>query len=83
MKPKTGIGILKSIQKPKLSGLDKYVIFSFAVLITYSIAEFITSTITGVSHEVLTTAMFTAFGGETLWCALLKKYKLKRGEGNG
>jgi hypothetical protein len=81
MKPKTGIGILKSIQKPKLSGLDKYVIFSFAMLIIYSIIEFVVSSVTGVSHDVLTTCFFAAFGGETLWCAILKKHKLKRGDG--
>ena len=81
MKPKTGIGILKSIQKPKLSGLDKYVIFSFAMLIIYSIIEFVVSSVTGVSHDVLTTCFFAAFGGVTLWCAILKKHKLKRGDG--
>lgn len=57
--------------------LDKYVIFSFVSLIIYTIVEQIISTITGVSHDVLTTAFFAAFGGETLMCAMIKKLKLK------
>ncbi len=68
------------MKKKKLSGLDKYVLFSFFVLIIYCVIEFIISTLTGISHDTLTTCMFAAFGGETLWCAILKKYKLKRGD---
>ena len=64
----------------KLSGLDKYIIFSFTVLIIYSICEFVCSTITGVSHDTLTVALYGAFGGELLLCAVIKKYKLKRGD---
>ena len=61
----------------KLSGLDKYIIFSFFVLITYSIFEFVVSTVTGVAHDTLTVALYGAFGGELLLCAVIKKYKLK------
>lgn len=64
----------------KLSGLDKYIIFSFTVLIIYSICEFVCSTITGISHDTLTVALYGAFGGELLLCAVIKKYKLKRGD---
>lgn len=77
-KPKTGIEILRG--KKKIPDLDKYLIFSFTVLILYTFAEFITSTITGVSHDALTVALFGAFGGETLLCAIIKKHKLKRGD---
>lgn len=66
-------------RKKKLAGLDKYVIFSLSVLIIYSIAEFIVSTITGISHDTLTLALYGAFGGELLLCAVIKKYKLQRG----
>lgn len=66
--------------KKKLSGLDKYVIFSFTVLIVYTIAEFVFSTITGIHHDTLTIALYGAFGGELLLCAVIKKYKLKRGD---
>lgn len=38
------------------------------------------STITGVSHDTLTVALYGAFGGELLLCAVIKKYKLKKGD---
>lgn len=69
--------------KKKLAGLDKYIIFSFTVLIIYSICEFVFSTITEVSHDTLTVALYGAFGGELLLCAVIKKYKLKRGDSYG
>lgn len=72
---KTGIERLKPHKK--LSGLDKYVIFSFTVLLTYTVIEFIVSTITGMPHDTLTVALYGAFGGELLLCAVIKKYKLK------
>ena len=62
-----------------LPALDRYLIFSFAALLLYTLVEFIISTITGISHDTLTTCFFAAFGGETLWCAILKKCKLKGG----
>lgn len=65
------------MKKKKLTSLDKYVIFSFIILITYSMAEFITSIITGISHDTLTVSLYGAFGGELLLCAMIKKYKLK------
>lgn len=65
------------MRKKKLTSLDKYVVFSLAILIIYSIAEFITSTITGISHDTLTVSLYGAFGGELLLCAMIKKYKLK------
>ena len=64
-------------KQKKTSVLDKYVIFSFVSLIIYTIVEQVISTITGVSHDVLTTVFFAAFGGETLMCAMIKKLKLK------
>ena len=82
-KPSSGIEKLKqknTVRYKKLSGLDKYIIFSFSVLIIYSIFEFIFSIITDVSHDTLTVALYGAFGGELLLCAVIKKYKLKRGD---
>ena len=76
MKPRTGIEQCK-IKKP-LPDLDKYIIFSFSVMILYTIAEFIVSTVTGIHHETLTTMLYGAFGGELLLTALLKKWKIKR-----
>ena len=61
----------------KLSGLDKYVIFSLAILLIFTVAEFIASTITGVEKSTLCTCVFSCFGGEILSCALIKIFKLK------
>lgn len=61
----------------KLTGLDKYVIFSIFILLLYTVAEFITSSVTGSPHDTLTTALFATFGGEILSCALIKIFKLR------
>jgi hypothetical protein len=61
----------------KLNGLDKYVIFSISVLLIYTIVEMTISTISGISHDTVTTAVFSCFGGEILSCALIKIFKLK------
>ena len=66
--------------RKKRSGLDKYIIFSFCVMIIYTIVEFIFSTLTGVMHDTLTTCLYGAFGGELLLCAIIKKFKLKGDE---
>lgn len=65
-------------KRKKMPDLDKYIIFSFIVMLVYSIAEFITSSITGISHDTLTTCLYSAFGGELLLCAMIKRLKLKR-----
>jgi hypothetical protein len=64
----------------KLTDLDKYVLFSIALLLIFSVTELIISTITGISHDTLITAFFACFGGEILSCALIKIFKLKRGD---
>ena len=61
----------------KLSGLDKYVIFSITILLVFTVAEFVTASITGVSHDTMITAFFACFGGEILSCALIKVFKLR------
>ena len=75
-KIKTGIERLRGPKK--ISDLDKYLIFSFSILIIYTVVELVLSTITGVSHDTLTACLYAAFGGETILCALIKKYKLQR-----
>lgn len=57
--------------------LTYYIIFSIAVLLIYTTVEQIVSTITGVSHDTLTTCFYSVFGGEILCCALIKIFKLK------
>lgn len=71
-------------RQKKIPSLTKYVVFSIAILIIYSLAEFIETSINGVngvSHDTLTTCIFGCFGGEILSCALIKIFKL-RGENN-
>lgn len=60
-----------------MPSLTRFIVFSFAVLLIYTVAEFVTSTITGVSHDTLTTCLYACFGGEVLSCALIKIFKLK------
>ena len=57
--------------------LTYYVIFSIAVLLIYTTVEQIVSTISGISHDTLTTCFYSVFGGEILCCALIKIFKLK------
>ena len=57
--------------------LTKYVVFSICFVIFYTIAEFIVSTITGVSHDTLTTCVYGFFAGEVVVCGLIKIFKLK------
>lgn len=76
-KPKTGIDQLKP--RRKLQTLDKYVIFSISVLIVFTIVELVVATVTGATHDTLTTCFYAAFGGEILSCCLIKLFKLRGG----
>ena len=62
----------------KLNGLDKYVIFSITVTLIYAVAEFITSTITGIEKTTLTTAVYGFWAGEMVILGLIKIFKIKR-----
>lgn len=73
---------MKKEKKQKLNGLDIYVIFSLSVLLIFTVAEFITSTITGMEKPSLITAVFSVWGGEILSCALIKIFKLKEENSN-
>lgn len=54
--------------------------FSFTALIIYTVIEFTVSTITGISHDTLTTSFFFVFGGvETLGASIIKIFKLHGG----
>lgn len=64
-------------KRKQLNDLDKYVIFSIVILLVFTIAEFITASVTGISHDTLITAFFACFGGEILSCALIKVFKLR------
>ena len=67
-------GILRHKRIPSLT---KYVAFSITVLIIYVIAEMVVSTTSGISHPDLSTLVGSTFGGEILFCALIKIFKLK------
>lgn len=62
-----------------IKDLTKYVIFSISVVLIYSIAEFVTSTLTGIAHDTLTMAVYGFFGGEIVLTALIKIFKLTKG----
>lgn len=70
------------MKKKKLSGLDKYCIFSFVCLLVFtlmvSIFQFVHPDF--IFSDTLITAFFSAFGGELLLCAMIKRFKLKRGD---
>lgn len=61
-----------------IKDLTKYVIFSISIIIIYTIAEFILSTITGISHDTLSTCVYSFFGGELVLSAMIKIFKLRR-----
>lgn len=82
MRKKTAIEMLRKIKSKKLSGLDKYCIFSFTCLIIFTIVMIIVQTVTGVTQDTLITCFFASFGGELLLCAMIKRLKLKREENN-
>ena len=66
----------------KLRGLDKYVCFSISVVLIYTVAEFVTVTITGIEKQTLTTCVYGFFAGEVTVCALLRALKIHQGEGD-
>lgn len=78
MRKKTGIERLQ--KRKQLPDLDKYIIFSFVVMLVYTVSELVLSTITGISHDTLTTCLYAAFGGELLMCAMIKRLKLRRND---
>ena len=64
-------------ERHKLNGIDKYCIFSISVVMLYTVAEFITSTITQVAHDTLSTCVYGFFAGEIVTLGLIKIFKLK------
>lgn len=67
----------------RVRSLTLYVVFSILVLIVYTVTEQVLSTVTGISHDTLTTCVFAAFGGEILSCALIKVFKLREEDNGG
>ena len=62
----------------KLRGLDKYIIYCLSIMLIYAVAEMIVSSVTGTSHDTLTTVFYGVHGSELLMCAFIKRYKIKK-----
>ena len=81
MRKITGIEQLQKRNKKKLSALDKYVIFSFTCLIIFTVIVIVYQFKSDIEFSpTLITCFFSAFGGELLLCAMIKRLKLKRGD---
>lgn len=61
--------------------LDRYCIFCIVFFVIYTIAEITVSSVTGISHDRLTEAIQWFCGGELFFCAMLKRLKIKKGDG--
>lgn len=75
---------MKQIKKALFGARDltKFIIFSFAMTIIYTVIAIVFQGITGETlSDTLTTCFFAVYGGEVLSCALIKVFKLKK-EGN-
>lgn len=70
--------------KPKgLSALDKYVIFSFLMIIIFTVvALFYQFTTDNELSSTLIMSFYGVFGGELLMLAMIKRLKLKKGDSN-
>jgi hypothetical protein len=60
--------------------LTKFVLVSIFVVLIYSIAEFVSSIIFNVSHDVLTGCIYAFFGTEIAACGFIKIFKIKKEE---
>lgn len=64
-----------------LSALDKYVIFSFVMIIIFTVvALFYQFTTDNELSSTLIMSFYGVFGGELLMLAMIKRLKLKRGD---
>jgi len=65
----------------KLSKLSKYIVFSFSMVILYTIVITILTAVTDKDYSTLYTVFCGIFGGvETLGCAIIKVFNIKRTE---
>ena len=75
---------MKKIRKPRkpISALDKYLIYCIVFFTLFTVAELITSSICGESHDTLINAVKFFAGGEVFLCAMIKRHKLKNEAAN-
>ena len=70
-----------STEKKKLSALDKYVIFSFTMIIIFTTIALVYQFKTYQElSSTLTVSFFGVFGGELLMLCMIKRLKLKKGD---
>lgn len=62
--------------------LSKFLVFSFVIVLAYTAVELYLSTTTGISHDTVTTCLYTFFGTEIGSCAFIQIVKTIRGEKN-
>ncbi len=67
----------KLIKRLETMKLGTFVAISLTLVVIYTIAEMVVSSLSSVTHDTLTTCFFAVFGGEVVSCALIKIYKLK------
>lgn len=70
--------------KPKgISALDKYVVFSFVMIIIFTVIALIYQFSTDNElSSTLIMSFYGVFGGELLMLAMIKRLKLKKGDGD-
>lgn len=68
----------KTAKRRKMPALDKYVIFSLACILVFTIAILIIFVVTGDEPAALVTCFFAAFAGELLSLAMIKRLKLRQ-----
>lgn len=76
---------MTKIKNALLTGRDltKFILFSFAMTIIYTIIAIVFQAVTGNPiSDTLTTCFFAVYGGEVLSCALIKVFKLKEENNN-
>ena len=66
----------RKVQKKKVNTLDKYIVFSLAMIILYTIAHTVIFEFTGLEAKVLDGLFYAVFGLEILYCFLIKRFKL-------
>ena len=82
-RPRNGIEWIKQSQKRQLSALDKYVIFSLANIVIFTIIAIIYQwTSEDELSSTLITCFFSCFGGELFLLAMIKRLKLRRRDEN-
>ena len=64
--------------RKKDNALAKYVTFSLAIVLIFTVVEFVFSIKTGITHDTLTTCVYGFWGGEIVMAALIKIFKIRK-----